>query len=164
MKPKQLLAVLVLTLCFSCGITATAGAKYAQYIKVTPYLNSIDFCRPAPDQVKWKYTLKAKIKRKNVGLPKKVTMEYLVTDLDTAEDIVSQVLKLKPKKFYKVGKLTQYPAGHNIQFQLDGSFKSPIDGKILRKRSISNFVVPTAAEMDQANAKIPDAPPYPPCD
>ncbi|MGH2905723.1 MAG: hypothetical protein ACRDKI_03020 [Solirubrobacterales bacterium] len=148
----------------SLALAAPAGAaKYERYIRVTPLLNAVDTCRTGADQVSWAYTLKAKLKRRNVARPRSIRMRYEITDLDTGAVLRLQVLKLKPKKYYKVGLPTQYTAGHHLQFQLDVAFKSPIDGKRLRKRSISNLSVPTVAEMDQANAAKPQSPRYPSC-
>lgn len=145
-------------------LTATASAvKYDKYIKVTPLLNRVDSCRISPEVVQWSYTLKAKLSRRNVDRPKSIRMRYEVTDLDTGAMLRLQVFKLKPKKYYAVGMPTQYAAGHQLQFQLDVSFKSPINGKRRRSRSISNVLVPTVAQIDQANAAKPQAPPYPAC-
>jgi hypothetical protein len=143
---------------------APAGAvKYDKYIKVTPLLNTVDTCRAAADQAEWSYTLKAHLSRKNTGRPSSIRMRYEVTDLDTGSVLRLQVFKLKPKKYYGVGAPTLFTAGHHLQFQLDVSFKSPINGKRLRNRSISNLSVPTAEQMDQANAATPQQLPYPAC-
>ena len=145
-------------------LAPSAGAvKYQRYIKVTPLLNMVDSCRAANQTAQWSYTLRAHLKRRNVKRPSSIRMRYEVTDLDTGAVARLQVLKLKPKKYYRVGAPTQYAAGHKLQFQLDVSFKSPINGKRLRNRSISNVVVPTAEQMEQANAAKPSLPPYPSC-
>jgi hypothetical protein len=145
-------------------VAAPAHAvKYEKYIKVTPLLNRVDTCRATADLAQWSYTLKARLARRNVERPASIRMRYEITDLDTGAMLRLQVLKLKPKKYYKIGAPTQYALGHHLQFQLDVSFKSPINGKRLRSRSISNVNVPTSAQIDQANAAKPQQQPYPDC-
>ena len=109
------------------------------------------------------HTLKARLERRNVKRPSSIRMRYEVTDLDTGAVLRLQVFRLKPKRYYGVGVPTQYSVGHHLQFQLDTSFKSPINGKRRRSRSISNITVPTAAQIDAANAAKPQDPPYPAC-
>ena len=145
-------------------LVAPAGAvRYEKYIKVTPLLNRVDNCRVSADAAQWSYTLKARLARRNVKRPSVIRMRYEVTDLDTGVMLRLQVLNLKPRGYFKIGAPTQYALGHKLQFQLDVSFKSPINGKRLRSRSISNVNVPTAAQIDLANAAKPQAPPYPVC-
>jgi hypothetical protein len=138
----------------AAALAPTAPAATSK-LYVTPYLGVVNFCRASTDQVRWNYTFKAKIKRKNSPLPKKVMIKYSVTDNATGQVMVAQKLALKPKKFYKIGAETQYTAGQQLSVTLDASFKSPLTGKTLRSHSVLSDEAPSVAMMDGATTAPP---------
>lgn len=135
----------------------TPGAQSAtSKLFVTPSYDFTNFCRPATDQFAWSYTFKAKIKRKNSPLPKKVTIKYRVTDSSTGALLRSQTLTLKPRSFYKVGLITTYTAGTPITLTATAIFKSPLTGKTFKSKTSVPDTVPTVEQMDAQG--IPVAP------
>jgi hypothetical protein len=129
-----------------------APAAEAKTIKlfVQPIIGEQDYCRAATDQVKWSYTFKAKITRKNSPLPKSVIMRYKVIDASTGAQLGGQKITLKPKKFFKVGALITFTANQSVTLVLDASFKSPTTGKTLRSHSELPELVPTVEQLDAA--------------
>ncbi|MBI5309681.1 MAG: hypothetical protein HZB14_01435 [Actinobacteria bacterium] len=125
-----------------------AAQSATSKLYVTPSFDYTGFCRPAADQLMWAYTFKAKIKRKNSPLPRRVTIKYSVTDANTGAVLVAQTLTLKPRKFYKVGALTTYIAGTPIILRATASFRSPQTGKLLKSKTTFNDAVPTVEQMD----------------
>jgi hypothetical protein len=152
---KAKLAFSVLCAVVAAAFVAPSAQAVTHKLFVTPLLGYADDCRVSTDQVKWSYTFKAKIKRKNSPLPKRVTIDYAVTDVDTGLVVVEQTLVLKPKKFFKIGALSQYTAGHNLSVRVKASFKSPLTGKRLKSDSTLADAVPTVAMMDAANPPLP---------
>jgi hypothetical protein len=128
-------------------------------IKVTTVPSLVNFCRAAPDQLSFQFHFKAKIKRKNSGLPKRVTVTYKVRDITTGLIALEDKVTLKPKSFEKDGKVGTYLAGHDLQYELKSTFKSPNNGKKINATATIPDHIPTVEEMDAANPPIPPCPP-----
>ncbi len=152
---KTRFAVAALAMLLAAVALAPSAPAATSKLYVTPYLGVVNFCRLSTDQVRWNYTFKAKIKRKNSPLPKKVMIKYSVTDNSTGQVMVSQRLSLKPKKFYKIGAETQYTAGQQLSVTLDASFKSPLTGRTLRSHTVLSDSAPTVEVMDGAATAPP---------
>ena len=133
-----------------------APAAEAKTIKlfVTPLIGEQDHCRASSDLVKWSYTFKAKISRKNSPLPRNVIIRYKVLDASTGATIVGQKITLKPRKFFKVGLLNTFTAGQSLTIVLDASFKSPTTGKTFKSHTELPESVPTIAQLDAANPPV----------
>lgn len=155
---KIRIALLASAVLLALGALAPSAQAARSSIKVTPSFDYAGFCRPAPDQLAWSYTFKAKIKRKNSPLPKNVVIRYSVTDSSTGAVLVSQKLTLKPRSFYKVGLLTTYTAGTPITLTANASFKSPLTGRTLKSKTVFPDVVPTVEQMDAAGFPIAPCP------
>ncbi|MBI4898648.1 MAG: hypothetical protein HY827_09835 [Actinobacteria bacterium] len=152
---KTRFAVAIFATLLTVAALAPSAPAATSKLYVTPYMGVVNFCRASTDQVRWSYTFKAKIKRKNSPLPKKVMIKYNVTDSSTGQVMVSQRLTLKPKKFYKIGLETQYTAGQQLSVTLDASFKSPLTGRTLRSHSVLPDSAPTVEMMDGAATAPP---------
>lgn len=140
---------------FVVAALAPSAPAATSKLYVTPYVDYADFCRASVDQVRWSYSFKAKIKRKNSPLPKKVMIKYSVTDSATGQVMISQKLALKPKKYFKIGTQTQYTAGQQLTLTLDASFKLPLTGKTLRSHTVMPDTAPTVEQMDAAATQPP---------
>jgi len=145
---KLRFALLATAVLVALGAFAPSANAITRKLYVTPQYGFTGFCRPAADQLMWSYTFKAKIKRKNSPLPKKVTIRYRVTDSSTGTLLRSQTLNLKPRRFYKVGLSTTYIAGTPITLTATASFKSPLTGKTLKSTTTVPDTVPTVEQMD----------------
>lgn len=134
-----------------------APAAEAKTIKlfVTPIIGEQDHCRASADLVKWSYTFKAKITRKNSPLPKNVVVRYKVLDSATGAQIGAEKITLKPKSFFKVGVLNTFTAGQSLTIVLDASFRSPTNGKTFKSHTELPELVPTIAQLDGANPPVP---------
>lgn len=153
---KLRIALLATAVTVALGALAPTADAITRKLYVTPSYDFTNFCRPATDQLAWSYAFKAKIKRKNSPLPKKVTIKYSVTDSSTGGLLLSQTLTLKPRSFYKVGLQVTYTAGTPILLKATASFKSPLTGKTLKSTTSVPDTVPTVEAMDAQG--IPVAP------
>lgn len=154
MKIRIVLLATAVTL--ALGAFAPSANALTRKLFITPEMGQVGYCRAATDQVQFSYTFKAKIKRKNAALPKRVNVKYSVTDMNSGAVVVSQRLTLKPRKYYKVGALTQYQTlGQQLQITADVSARSTINGRMLRSHSVLYDTLPTVEQMDLAATPLP---------
>lgn len=156
---KTRFAAVMLAALLAVTVFAPAAEALTRKLYVTPIIGMTEPCRAAPDQVQYSYTFRAKIKRKNSPNPKRVTIKYKVTDLTAGAVVVEQTLVLKPNRskarhFFKVGALAQYTAAHQLQIDVNASFKSPLNGKTYRSTSTVPDSIPTVEALDAINPPL----------
>lgn len=154
---SRIATIFLLTLLAAAASVPSAGAATRKII-VTPVIGYADVCRAETDQIRFSYTFKAKIKRKNAPRPKKVTIKYSVKDDSTGALIVRQTLTLKPRSYFRVGAQMQYAAEQKLKITVDASFKSPLTGKTLKSHSVLDDAIPSVADLDAADPPLPACP------
>jgi hypothetical protein len=134
--------------------TSTAGAANSS-IKVTTKFEIVNFCRPVPETLNFRFYFKAKIKRKNTGLPKRVTVTYTVTDDTLGQQVLSDKVVLKPRSFEGVGAVMGYAAGHALTYKLKSVYRAPNTHKLVKATTTVTDTVPDQAALDAASPPIP---------
>lgn len=136
-------------------VTAPAANAASKKISVTIQPAILYGCIPVEGQLRAAIEFKAKVKRKNVPRPSRVTVEYKMTDTATATDVLGETLTLKPTKYTKIGSITDYAIGGTYTFWYQATYKAL--GKRRKITHTQAFTMPSAADL--ATMGVPACPP-----
>lgn len=110
-------------------------------------------CTVAPDQVRIVFGFEAKVKRKNVKAPSRITVSYKITDPATGVVRVSERVTLKPPDYLNFGTPAGYTVGSVVQFDGSFTYKSTINGKRITATNSHTITMPTNDELAAGGVK-----------
>lgn len=150
MRSKLALFIsLVALAALAAALPATASASYSS-VYVTPSTDG--YCTPAPGQLSYYLTFKAKVKTIGIAKPKKVRIGYQVLDADTQKVLRSGVVNLKKSSGYKAkGAPFTVVADQKLTYHLNMKYK--IGRRTLKSKKSYDDYVPSAEAL--ANSGLP---------
>lgn len=144
-KISFLLSLCALVALFAL-LPSSASASFVSVV-VTPSTDG--YCSPAPDQISYHLTFKAKVRASGTAKPKKVRIGYQVLDADTKAVLRSGVVNLKKSSGYKAkGARFTATAGQNLVYHLNMKYTS--GGKTVKSKRDYDDYVPSADALAQA--------------
>lgn len=127
------------------SLAASAGA--AKSMKVTIKHDAADYCRPAPDLVRYKLLLTAKIASKGLPKPSSVRVTYKILDATHSLILRTGVLKLKKKGRYQAKtRFISAQAESDLAYRLGISYT--VRGRKIKAKQTIVDHVPSVATMD----------------
>lgn len=148
MRRLSYLVILAIAAAHFALPASAVAAKRSLKVTVTPVM-LVD-CTVPPDQVRVGIGFEAKVKRKNVKRPSRITVSYKITDPATGEVKVAEKVTLKPTKYMNLGSFVGYTAGSTMLFDGSFTYKSTLNGKRVTSRTSEQIVMPTNEELAPA--------------
>lgn len=146
------------------AIAPAANAASSSIFVTTKLSARADICRPSADALSYKLVFTASIKRRNSPKPKSVRVSVRIVNAATGELYATRVATLTPKnKFKNATQSFTVPLGVPLTYNVISTYKAPRTGKKIRAKGAFSDAIPTAEEIDAANAANPTAPPFPAC-
>lgn len=155
MRTKLLLtAALAATMALSLAPSASAKSS-SLFVTTTP--EAVDICRPAPEQIGFRWQFTAKIKRRNSPKPKNVRVQFKVTDAATGAVLGSGKVTLTPRNKFKNKSATIIvPAGASLIYNFQSVYNAPNKkNKRVSAKSQQTETLPTAAQLDTVQPPLP---------
>ena len=101
----------------------------------------------------WIALFEAKVKRKNVKLPSRITVTYKVTDPATGQVRIAENVTLKPKDYINIGSFIGYTVGSSVQFDGAFTYKSTVNGRRYTAKNSQTITMPTNDELVAGGVK-----------
>lgn len=140
-------ALCVVMLAVFAATPAAEAASKAKRLSVKMSSFPAPDCTVAPDKVRMAIGFEAKVKRKNVKLPSRITVTYKITDTATAQVRVAENVTLKPKDYVDIGSFIGYTVGSSAQFDASFTYKSTVNGRRYTAKNSQAITIPTNDEL-----------------